>query len=265
MKSFLDLLYTIIQVARFDADKLARTLRSKLSEETTAGRQFNWTLLGRECGICFNAAPAGVRFLAGSIDMEGQKVARKARAKPVGSKQETAPEVRPEVMDKEASKGDADALSAAEKVMKELDKLLKKKSKEQLEKNREEHANPDEGTQKRLEEHGTEVDGVKFLMNPHSFTQTVENIFNFSFLVKKGKAAVGVRGKMEADEIRRPGLWVQYRQGSEEEPPESTQAVVSFTMADWRRICKAHELKQGDIPHRTGSRHDRALSQSQRE
>ena len=65
------------QVARFDADKLARTLRSKLAVETSSsgggggGRQFNWALLGSECGICFNAAPSGVRFLAGSIDAEG--------------------------------------------------------------------------------------------------------------------------------------------------------------------------------------------------
>lgn len=239
-----------------------------MSKETTAGRQFNWALIGSECGICFNAAPASVRFLAGSIDAEGTKVARKARAKKQANKQEDGPEVRPEVMDKEAAK-DANALSAAEKDMEQLKKLLKKRSKHELIKKKEENEeNMDEDTQARLEEHGTEVDGVQFLMNPKSFTQTVENIFNFSFLVKKGQAAIGVRSKMESDGIRQKGLWVRYIPTNEDEYPETTQAVVSFTMADWRRICESHKLEEGDIPHRTGSRHNRAAaaaSQSQHE
>eukprot|EP00977_Amphora_coffeiformis_P010121 scaffold2357_cov167-Amphora_coffeaeformis.AAC.29 len=257
-------------VARFDAEKLARTLRSKLSDESTEGRQFNWALLGRECGICFSSAPSGVRFLAGSVDMEGEKVVRKARAKRQKEKADEAPEIRPELMDKEAAAGDADALSAAEKVMKDLEKLLKKRAKQEYEKQKEVVENSgDPVARNRLKEHAGEVDGVHFLMNPKSFTQSVENIFNVSFLVKKGRAAVGVRSKMEGDDICPAGLWVQPRSSSSDEDglPESTQAVVSFTMKDWRRICQAHDLKKGDIPHRTGSRHERvaASSQSQRE
>lgn len=255
--------YLAVKVERFDAEKLVRALRSKLSTEGTEERHFNWTLLGRECGICFNAAPSGVRFLAGSVDMEGEKVVRKARAKRQVNKQEEAAEVRPEVMDKESSKGDADTLSAAEKVMKDLDKLLKKRSKQEMEKKFEEHADADEDTQRKLKEHATEVDGVKFLINPNSFTQSVENMFNFSFLVKKGKAGIGVRSPMERDDICQEGLWVQHHHSNDGDQPEPTQAVISFTMKDWRRIKQAHQLKQGDIPHRTGSRHARAAASQQ--
>ena len=253
-----------IQVERFDAEKMVRALRAKLSTDGTEDRHFNWTLLGRECGICFNAAPSGVRFLAGSVDMEGEKIVRKARAKEKANRPEEAAEVRPEVMDKEASRGDADALSAAEKVMKDLEKLLKKRAKQELQKKADANPDPDNDTKRRLDQHGTELDGAKFLMNPKSFTQSVENIFNFSFLVKKGKAGIGVRSPMECDDIRQGGLWVQHHSGREGEQPESTQAVVSFTMKDWRRLCAARDWEPGDIPHRTGSRHERvAESMSQ--
>ena len=208
--------------------------------------------------------------MAGTVDIQGEKVVRKARGKRQKEKAEDAPEIRPELMDKEAAAGDADALSAAEKVMKDLEKLLKKRARQEYEKQKEAIGNADDETATdRLKEHAGEVDGVNFLMNPKSFTQSVENIFNISFLVKKGRAAVGVRSKMESDDIRRPGLFVQPRNSNADVDglPESTQAVVSFTMKDWRRICQGHELKKGDIPHRTGSRHERVatVSQSQRE
>lgn len=249
---------------------MARTLRSKLSEESTegGGRQFDWNLLGRECGICFNGPPSGVRFLAGTVDIEGEKVVRKARAARRKEKADEAPEIRPELMEKEAAAGDADALSAAEKVMKDLEKLLKKRAKQEYEIQKEAIENADDATMERIKEHAGEVDGVQFLINPKSFTQTVENIFNVSFLVKKGKAGVGVRKKLDSDDICRSGLWVKHcHRHADQEGPASTQAVVSFTMKDWRRIKQAHDLKKGDIPHRTGSRHERAaaVSQSQRE
>ena len=184
--------------------------------------------------------------------MESEKVVRRAPSQRRKQKPDDAVEIRPEVMDKESSRGDANALSAAEKVMKDLEKLLKKRCKQELKKKEEENPNPDESTKRHLEEHGSEVDGAKFLMNPRSFTQSVENIFNFSFLVKKGKAAIGVRSGRKNDGIRRPGLWVQHRSNDDVSHVESTQAVVSFTMEDWRRICQQHCFDEGDIPHRSG-------------
>lgn len=33
---------------------------------------------------------------------------------------------------------------------------------------------------------------LAFITNPHSFTETVENMFHFAFLIKEGKAALEV-------------------------------------------------------------------------
>ena len=244
-----------IQVERFDAEKMVRALRAKLSTDGTEDRHFNWTLLGRECGICFNAAPSGVRFLAGSVDMEGEKIVRKARAKEKANRPEEAAEVRPEVMDKEASRGDADALSAAEKVMKDLEKLLKKRAKQELQKKADANPDPDNDTKRRLDQHGTELDGAKFLMNPKSFTQSVENIFNFSFLVKKGKASV--RAPTDPNKLKLVQL------NNEKPPKKSKPAATKLLQVDSNVVVGTDSSASAKLNSEQGSRLDGMIQQYQ--
>lgn len=237
-------------------------LRTKLSSNDgeEGQRQFNWTLLGRECGVCFNGIPSDVRFMAGVIDMEGEKVVRKARGPRQKVTEDISEEIRPELLEKQ---GNADTLSGAEKEMKNLKRALRKRSGEEGRKKMEKFTNPDAETQRLLNEHATEVDGVKLLFNPRSFTQTVENIFNASFLVKKKEAAIGVRPLHEKDGVRPAGLWLKDiktpkdGESTQASSSECTQAVISFTMADWRRICEAAQHEESDMPHRTGSRHEK--------
>ena len=239
------------QVPRFDATKLACKIRSKCSTGQGSSRQFNWSLIGRECGICFNALPTGVTFLAGTMDQEESFKARRARKTPQKKfNPDAVEEQRPEQVIN--NKGDADQLSAAEKAMKDVKKVLRK------------HSKSKEGD-------SFEVDGVKFLFNPKSFTQTVENIFHFSFLIKRAEAAIGVRTREDAETTGKPeGLWVravENTEGDDVQPAQTDlkqrQAVIAFNMRDWRRICESNELKQGLLKHRTGSKHaPTAMSQS---
>mmetsp|Transcript_21864 Transcript_21864/g.28291 ORF Transcript_21864/g.28291 Transcript_21864/m.28291 type:complete len:349 (-) Transcript_21864:79-1125(-) len=231
----------MVQVPRFDGTKLAAKLRSKLSSGSGSSVQFNWKHFGRECGVCFNAIPTGVSFLAGTMEYE-ESVARKAR-KPREKRNnvDLLEEQRPELMDN-SNKGDADNLSAADKAMRDMKKKIKKHSKR--------HGENDTA----------EVDGVKFLFNPKSFTQTVENIFHYSFFVKKGETEIGVRTLEQAGENKLPGLYVKqiHRDDDDDQIPDldqCTQAVVAFTMRDWKRICTAHQLEEGLLPHRVGSKH----------
>jgi Nse4 C-terminal len=218
-------------------------------------------------GICFNSIPSSVRFLAGTLDEEKEKVQRQqAKRKP---RQKTADdneeETRPEnITGKEKDGNKADKLHAAERTMKKIKEKLVERVKENhalaVEKAQ---ASGDATVQQEAQEFGDEVDGVKFLFNPKSFTQTVENIFHFSFLIKRGEAGIVVRPPSQATTVKRPGLCVtSFPSDDEDNQGESKQAVVAFNMRDWRRICKAHKLKEGDLKHRTGSKQTRTNSSS---
>lgn len=200
---------------------------------------FNWKDLGVECGICFNSLPERVSFLAGALDSAvtlKKKAVRKKREK---VEEDEAEEIKPE--DVKNNKSDADKLSAMEKHMNRMKKKLQARTKEEIEKHPDAGAYPD-------------IDGIKFLFNPKSFTQTVENIFNFGFLIKKGEAEIGVRPAGLTGPGQNPGLYVATRKHNEEDDAVPTQAVCSFTMSDWRRLCKAYELEEGDLGHRKGSK-----------
>lgn len=67
----------LFKVARYDPIKVARTLRQKC---TTIHGQFDWDLLGREVGCCFNAIPGNVTFFSGPMAREYKPKERKQRA-----------------------------------------------------------------------------------------------------------------------------------------------------------------------------------------
>jgi hypothetical protein len=89
-----------------------------------------------------------------------------------------------------------------------------------------------------------DICAVKFLFDPQSFTQTVENIFHFSFLVKKGEA--GIRVGSSGDPT------VAYRKHQDKITPR--QAIVPITMKDWKNMVEAYGVTECDIPHRTCKR-----------
>jgi non-structural maintenance of chromosomes element 4 len=227
--------------------KLVHKLTQKCTQRSGATQgYFDWKFLGTEAGICFNALPERVTFLAGALDQQLPVKVRAARQPRVKDAIHDEAEVKPESVDANGNKGDADKLSAMEKAMRHIRKKLKARSVEET------AANP----AGEVEEY-PDIDGVRFLFNPKSFTQTVENIFNFSFLIKKGEAEIGVRPPLERR--RSPtGAFVAYRTYDPESPHmECTQAVCRFTMADWRHLCQKQAdsgLENWDLSNRTGSR-----------
>ena len=191
---------------------------------------FDWRTLGVEAGICFNAIPDRCTFAAGRWDSKQalpQKRVRKARAPRV---QDTAPAERPEEEVEQAASSSAKPKETpAEANIKVLRKTLSKRH------DQEKVAHGEEATTT------TSVPGVPFLLNPQSFTQTVENIFYYSFLVKKGEAGIAASSQ--------DGLRVRPAVAEEGQPVK--QAICSLTMRDWRRLCEQHLGNQsGDLPHR---------------
>jgi len=102
---------------------------------------------------------------------------------------------------------------------------------------------------KKFVRENSQVNVVNCLFNPKSFTQTVENVFHFSFLVKDGKAGINTRRAEDAEEYGGdPGPVI--RPTDNLNMPAPKQAIVSLNMKDWRDMCQAYNVEESDVPHR---------------
>lgn len=92
-----------------------------------------------------------------------------------------------------------------------------------------------------------EVSLFRFVVNPHSFAQTVENLFYVSFLVKDGYVALGKDNDgLPTLRIAEPGTLNERR----EKGAARHQAIFSLTFETWRKIVRAFDIKEPIIAHR---------------
>jgi hypothetical protein len=262
----------LIEIPRYDVAKFVSKLRRKCMINDT---QFNWKLFGYEVGSCFNCPPSHVSFLNGPIDAEFEP---KQRKKPEKRKKQSTDDAEEEevgnVQQKKRSK-DEDKLSAAEKQVSDIKKLLSEKSQSAAQKriaiyedlygkeyetwSKEEHREF-----KKKERDVGEIPAIPFLFNPKSFTQTVENIFGLSFLVKKGDVKVGIRKHEDCiSEHSKPGFFIKdlYDTSTDKVKP-AKQAIVSLSMADWKAMVEVYNIEQSDIPHRGKSKYAKSPDKS---
>ncbi|CAB9508455.1 Pfam:Nse4 (Partial), partial [Seminavis robusta] len=218
--------------AAYNPLTLAAKLKEKLTKKTAADDEkgrFDWTHLGHEAGACFRAVPSRVSFLLGPLQSQTMaKQRRPYKRRHVVKEEEPLEE---QVLVPSDGKDCSAILDPAAPI-----KAVKKSLKEQC----------------AVAETG-EIDMVPFLVNPHSFTQTVENFLNFSHLISKGLA--GVR-KDEVD--GNSYIWYIGQQKDEKQKSKegsgvvhsARQLVMPLTMRDWRKLVDAYNLKEGGLPHR---------------
>ncbi|XP_065888332.1 non-structural maintenance of chromosomes element 4 homolog A-like [Dysidea avara] len=77
----------------------------------------------------------------------------------------------------------------------------------------------------------------EFLAHPTSFSQTVENIFHFSFLIKEGRAGVQV-----LDDQPYIFLPKNVDQAGQAQRPSTNQCIISLDMDSWKKITETYEL-----------------------
>ncbi|KAL7463323.1 hypothetical protein ACHAXS_003705 [Conticribra weissflogii] len=239
----------IVQVPRYDAIRLAQNLSKKATVRTPSGlAYFGWQVLGFQVGVCFNSLPSNVSFLNGPLGVsyepkERKKSERKARQKV--DEIDDAEEEQPDDADQaRKNESDGNELSAVEKHISIISATLKRRYNEEVNAahtlkteyiERVKKEDDDERSilkkEKVFVRAAAKVDAVKYLFNPDSFTQTVENIFHFSFLVKNGVAGIKVRTSEESEEYGLPPgpVIIPIEEGSDH-TRHPTQAIVSLNM-----------------------------------
>jgi non-structural maintenance of chromosomes element 4 len=236
---------------------------------------FDWRLLGVEAGACFNAVPANVTFLNGHLmdgrDKSQEGKVRAVRQRRVKNDAEDAVMEKPEDVKGHTDRNE-DNLSAVQKNIQAVGDALNAKvdrryraCKAQLAEAYGGHDNIPERVLKKLKKNPDQC-AIELLFNPLSFTQTVENIFHYSFLVKKGSAALTVREEdrdldSTAGLVLRGGPVAKYIK-AREVMPEPRQALVSLTLEEFRDLVEAYGVTKSDVPHRTGSKHGKLTSSS---
>jgi hypothetical protein len=203
----------------YDAADVVRHLQRRLQDDDTG--HFNWASLGRSVGVCFDKIP-NTHFFNGAIDQPPkEKVVRQKRVRD----EEEANYVEVKVVSDENDKKEEEVNAKRRKVLVKVQAAMQK----------------EEGRKANVVAQKAKVNVLDMLVNPTSFTQTVENIFDFSFLVKDGRASMLVDDR---------GLPMTTMTRPLEVAQAPRQAVVAFTMADFKALTAAFDIEDTSIPHR---------------
>ncbi|KAI1420224.1 Nse4 C-terminal-domain-containing protein [Xylaria sp. FL1777] len=211
------------------------------------GDMMNWEHLGRFACLPAIRRPAVPCFLLGPLSVE-RKV-RKLVKRSAPFRADNLRETRPEVLNagdvQRAEKNDLTAICA--KILRRL-REVQDDAQTKVEAVFENYG--DAEARKLMNKYGLRdtggIDLLKFVVNPKSFGQTVENMFYVSFLIRDGAVQI------EFDENGLPSL--QPTTGQDPSSPKHDsqrhQAVLSIDMHMWRDIIDAFDIKDSIIEHR---------------
>lgn len=160
-------------------------------DEDEDGDMLNWGYFGHYACLPNIGRPAVQGHLLGPLSVE--KKARKITKRSAPFRMNQLAETRPEVIDAEdLTKQENDLAVICGKVLLQL-KQLHSRLQAKVSELMEETMSDEEATQI-MHQHGLRstggVDLIRFVINPKSFGQSVENLFYVSFLIKDGKVSV---------------------------------------------------------------------------
>ncbi|KAI8267312.1 Non-structural maintenance of chromosome element 4 [Colletotrichum sp. SAR11_239] len=212
---------------------------------------FNWSHLGRFASLPNIRRPALPGFLLGPLSVE--KKIRKVSKRTAPFRPNNLAETRPEVLDvQDLAKKENDLTAICGKILKQLQETQADAQTKLVELFDEREMSEEEQIQTMhaygLRETGG-VDLLRFVVNPKSFGQTVENMFYVSFLIRDGKVGI------EFDSNELPSLSPITGDEMEEEggvkrEVAKHQAIFSMDMETWQDIIDTFHITEPMIKHR---------------
>jgi hypothetical protein len=155
------------------------------------GDMMNWPHLGRFACLPYIRRPALPGFLLGPLSVE--KKARKITKRTAPFRPNNLTETRPEVLNVEdLAKRENDLTAICGKILHQLQNIqadVQQTVMDSIEDDME-----DEEKNKIMHQHGLRstggIDLMRFVVNPKSFGQTIENMFYVSFLIRDGRVEI---------------------------------------------------------------------------
>ncbi|KAH6604112.1 nuclear qri2 nse4 [Trichoderma cornu-damae] len=210
------------------------------------GDMMDWAHLGRFACLPCIRRPALSGFLLGPLSVE--KKARKAAKRSAPFRPNSLTETRPEILSVEdLAKKENDLTVICGKILQQLYKIQANTQQTVADLITDDM---DEGEKTRImHRHGLRstggIDLMRFVVNPRSFGQTIENLFYVSFLIRDGRVEI------DFDEYGLPAL---DREGDDtgtvRQATSKHQAILSMDMATWQDIIDTMGLQEPMIEHR---------------
>ncbi|KAK4162451.1 Non-structural maintenance of chromosomes element 4 A [Cladorrhinum sp. PSN259] len=215
------------------------------------GDMLNWADLGRFAATPAVRRPALPGFLLGplSIEKKIRKVAKRSAPFRVNNLLEVRPqELRPEDL---KQSDDTNLTTLCSNIYKRLNDA-QIKAQDKAEKEIEEQDVTPEEQRAIMERHALRstggIDLLRFVVNPLSFGQTIENMFYVSFLIRDGLITLDFDG--DGLPSIEPTLQAEAPPGTHSRTKPRHQAIMSLDMSTWRDIIEAFDIKEPMIAHR---------------
>ncbi|KAG6005454.1 hypothetical protein E4U21_007923 [Claviceps maximensis] len=214
------------------------------------GDMMNWPHLGRFACLPHIRRPALPGFLLGPLSVE--KKARRMTKRSAPFRPENLRETRPEVLNvDDMARVENDLTAICTNILKHLHSI-QAETQEIVADLIDDDMDDTEKT-RLMHQHGLRstggIDLMRFVVNPDSFGQTVENMFYVSFLIRDGRVEI------ELDEHDLPALAPVDREPIEDGTQKHNgaskhQAILSMDEQTWRDIIDVYQITNPMIPHR---------------
>jgi hypothetical protein len=242
-----------------------RTDDTSEDAEQDDGDMLNWEHLGRFACLPNNSRPSVPGFLLGPLSLE--KRVRKAIVRKAPLRPKNFEETRPEVLEARDIHKDENAnlTTLCTQILKRLEKVLGDAQNAVDEQGDEDMS--EQQIQDLMDQYGVSVAGglsfFKFVINPLSFGQTIENIFYVSFLIRDGKVGLSTddRGMPYLGVLTNSRHFVarlidieptnpRTKEEIEEQGAHKHQSVIALDMAEWEELIELFDVKEPMIKHR---------------